>query len=596
MSRFCKLRLGRAMVTGLFATLALALISTGGFAQSDNNPQSDLFVGYQYLNPGGTVPSPFGDPANPLPFKVPSMSPGFGASYTYNFDSHWGGEFDFGHNWGSGNYETTGSVGPRLMLRTDEANYFGHAMLSFNRLSVGGLNPSNGIGAIIGGGMDLPIRKWMAFRLFEVDYVWTRHNYADFANQGFPTLRRPNFNGVRLRTGLVFNFGGAPVLTPAASCSVQPSEVFVGEPITATVTPSNFNPKHTVTYSWSGNGGSVTGKDTTASIDTNGAAPGNYTVTAHVSDAKLKSNNEASCTANYTIKAIPPKNPPTMSCSVSPSSVNIGDSATVTCNCTSPDGVSTSVTNWNASGSTITGNGNSATISTAGASPGSVTVTATCTDSRGLTGQATAELTLQNPPPPPPSPEIVALEARLALHSVYFPTAQPTPANPKGGLLLSQQKTLTALAADFKKYLETKPDAHLILEGHADPRGPAEFNQKLSERRVARTKMFLVEQGIPEDHIDTKAYGAQRSLTPEEVKSSMEQNPELTSEERARFTRNLHTIVLASDRRVDVTLSTTGQTSVRQFPFNATDSLTLIGGRTSERKAPAPRKKAPPKK
>ena len=74
----------------------------------------------------------------------------------------------------------------------------------------------------------------------------------------------------------------------------------VGEPITATVAASNFNPKHTVTYAWSGNGGQVTGKDTTAQIDTTGAAPGSYAVTAHVTDAKEKKNNEASCSANFT--------------------------------------------------------------------------------------------------------------------------------------------------------------------------------------------------------------------------------------------------------------------------------------------------------
>jgi hypothetical protein len=46
----------------------------------------------------------------------------------------------------------------------------------------------------------------------------------------------------------------------------------------------------------------------------------------------------------------------------------------------------------------------------------------------------------------------------------------------------------------------------------------------------------------------------------------------------------MQTIVLASDRRVDITLSTTGQSSVRQFPFNAADALTLIGGREDEAK------------
>jgi outer membrane protein OmpA-like peptidoglycan-associated protein len=186
------------------------------------------------------------------------------------------------------------------------------------------------------------------------------------------------------------------------------------------------------------------------------------------------------------------------------------------------------------------------------------------------------------------------LEARLALHSVYFPTAQPTPANTNGGLVKSQQATLTALAADFKKYLQSRPEAHLILEGHADPRGSAEFNQALSERRVNRTKNFLVEQGVPAGNIDTKAFGAQQQLTADQVKQSLDQASDITPGEKQRITRNMRTIILASNRRVDVTLSTTGQESVRQFPFNAADALTLIGGR--EKPATAAPKKPMTKK
>jgi hypothetical protein len=33
---------------------------------------------------------------------------------------------------------------------------------------------------------------------------------------------------------------------------------------------------------------------------------------------------------------------------------------------------------------------------------------------------------------------------------------------------------------------------------------------------------------------------------------------------------------------VDIRLSTTGESSVRRFPFNAADALTLIGGREGE--------------
>jgi len=590
---------GRAGI-GLLVVLAVSLISSSAFAQSDSNPKWDLFVGYQWLHPGGTVPAPGGDPANPTPFKIPDMAKGFGSTFTFNFDPHWGLEFDLGLNGGSNGgpaqRESTFSAGPRFIWRTDVANYFLHSLVSLNRVSVNGLNGSNSIGAILGGGMDLPIRKTLAWRIFEADYVWTRHNYADFADPQFPDLRRPTFDGVRLRTGLVFSWGGAPPVAPAATCSVQPSDVMVGEPVTATVAASNFNPKHTVTYAWTGNGGQITGKDTTAQIDTTNAAPGSYTVTAHVTDAREKKNNEATCHADFTVRPLPPKNPPTMSLSANPASLQAGGTANLSANCTSPDGVPVSVASWTASGGSVSGSGASATLNTAGASPGPITVSATCTDSRGLTGQASTDVTVENPPPPPVNPEIVRLEARLALHSVYFVTDQPRPENLKGGLLPSQQKTLIALATDFKKYLESKPDAHLILGGHADMRGSVEYNRALSERRVNRVKSFLIEQGVPVGSIETKAYGKEQNLTDAEVKDAVENNPELSAEERQRVLKNILTIRLASNRRVDVTLSTTGQTSVRQFPFNSTDALTLIGGREGEAKKkttkPAPKKPA----
>lgn len=583
----------RLLVAGLFSILVLCLVSASAFAQSDVNPKWDIFAGYQYAHPGATLP--LGDPNNPTAYKVPDMYKGAGAALTYNFDTHFGLEADFGYGSGSSNSETTASIGPRVMWRSDDVNVFAHALFGGNWLDVKGISQgTNGLGAIIGGGIDLPINKSLSFRLFEADYVYGHHNYAGLVGPQFPDLRHPTFNGVRLRTGIVYSWGGVEPVAPAAACSIQPTEVFVGEPLTATVSASNFNPKHPVGYSWSGNGGQVTGKETTATIDTANAAPGNYTVTAHVTDSRVKKNGEASCSANYTVKAIPPKNPPTMSLSASPASIVTGGSVNVTANCTSPDGVPVSVANWQSTSGAVNGSANSATLSTAGVAPGSYTVTATCTDSRGLTGQATTSFNVEKPPLPPVDK---ALEARLSLHSVYFVTAQPTEKDPNGGLLASQEKTLATLAADFQIYVKSKPDAHLILEGHADPRGGVAYNQKLSERRVARVKGFLVEHGISADVIETKALGDQHNLTADEVKSSVEGNPQLTKEERARTLRNMRTILLASNRRVDITLSGTGETSVRQFPFNAEDSLTLIGGRTPVKKAaPATKKPAPKKK
>jgi len=585
----------------LFALAAVILISGSAFAQDNSTPNWDIFVGYQYLNPGGTVPAPGGDPNNPTPYPLPAMSKGIGTAATYNFDPHWGLEGDFGYDRDSGaqNSDWTVGGGPRFAVQDEGARFFIHALASLNHVMYdSGLVTHNGIGLILGGGMDLTITKKISWRLFQVDYVWAQHNFSAEAAPEFPSLRRPEFEGERLRTGIVFTPGGAPAAIPAAACSVQPAEVMVGEPIAATVTASNFNPKHTVTYSWTGNGGGqITGKDTAASIDTANAAPGSYTITATVTDPKSSKNGVATCTANYKIKPLPPKNPPTMSLSASPTDLVTGGSVNLSASCTSPDSVPVSVANWTSTAGTVSGNGSSATLNTAGAPAGPVTVTATCTDSRGLTGQASTQVTLENPPPPPVNPEVVRLEARLSLHSVYFVVDHPRPTELKGGLLLSQQKTLVALAADFKKYLESKPDAHLILGGHADHRGSAEYNQALTERRVNTVKSFLVAQGVPEANIDTKAFGKEDNLTTDQVKAAVEGNPDLSTEERARIVKNIEVVRMASNRRVDVTLSTTGQSSAHVFPFNSTDALTLIGGREAPKKTPAkPAAKKPVKK
>ena len=330
-------------------------------------------------------------------------------------------------------------------------------------------------------------------------------------------------------------------------------------------------------------------------IATTDAAPGNYIVTVHVTDAKEKKNNEVICSANFIVKPLPPKNPPTMSLSANAASLQAGATANLSANCTSPDGVPVSVANWTAGGGTVSGAGPSATLKTTGATSGSITVRAACTDSRGLSAQASTEVIVENSPPPQPVLEIEVTEARLALHSIYFPTDIPAINNPDAGLVDSQRETLVALAADFKKYLDFNPGAHLMLEGHADPRGRTEYDQALSERRADRVKSFLVEQGIPESNIDTKAFGTRHALSEAAVKDAVENNPQLSPEDRQRALRNMQTIVLASDRRVDITLSTTGESSVRQLPLNAADALTLIGGWEDEAKKktgdPAPDEK-----
>ncbi len=136
--------------------------------------------------------------------------------------------------------------------------------------------------------MDLPLWPRVTIRAFEADYVLAHQNFADLAAAG-SDARQPNFAGVRLRGGVLFNFR----LARAAAATAR------GQLLAATERshgrraasppprpPATSIPSIRLTYDWSSNGGKISGKDNTANIDTNGLAGGSYTVTAHITDAK----------------------------------------------------------------------------------------------------------------------------------------------------------------------------------------------------------------------------------------------------------------------------------------------------------------------
>ena len=197
------------------------------------------------------------------------------------------------------------------------------------------------------------------------------------------------------------------------------------------------------------------------------------------------------------------------------------------------------------------------------------------------------------------SPTESALEISLAMNSIYFPTALPAPRDPNGGLVSSQQRLLTGIASNYKKYLQYRPDAHLTLQAHADSRGSVEYNKALSERRSARVKSFLVGQGIPEANLETVAFGKERNLQEEAVKRLTEENPNITAEEKQKILKDMKAHVLANNRRVDLVLSTTGQQSTKYFPASASDVQEILGEKPAAKppaaKKPATRRSAPKK-
>ncbi len=189
------------------------------------------------------------------------------------------------------------------------------------------------------------------------------------------------------------------------------------------------------------------------------------------------------------------------------------------------------------------------------------------------------------------------LETKLTFNSIYFPYDLPTAANPKGGLVVSQERRLNEIVTNFKQYLALRPEAKLILGAHADVRGSVAYNKTLSQRRADRVKSFLVENGISAESIETQAFGKDQNLTDKEMRELNDQNPNVTAEDRRRVDSNILAFRMANNRRVDIRLSTTGQTSQRFFPYNSDDLNVLMGEKKPvTKRAPVAAKKPVAKK
>jgi outer membrane protein OmpA-like peptidoglycan-associated protein len=204
--------------------------------------------------------------------------------------------------------------------------------------------------------------------------------------------------------------------------------------------------------------------------------------------------------------------------------------------------------------------------------PGPVdeTVVYTLTASNGCGGTETKTATLHI------VGSIEQPEVKLSMRSVYFPTDRPRSLKSEAALLDSEKDTLKGIADAFKQYLAVKPDARLMLSGHADKRGTQAYNKPLSERRAELAKRFLVEQGIPEANLETQAFGEENNLTADQVKQLVEQDASLSPEDRQKAEQKFATIVLAYNRRVDLTLSPAGTESARTYPFKTDDFARLV--------------------
>jgi peptidoglycan-associated lipoprotein len=64
----------------------------------------------------------------------------------------------------------------------------------------------------------------------------------------------------------------------------------------------------------------------------------------------------------------------------------------------------------------------------------------------------------------------------------------------------------------------------VLIEGHCDERGNAEYNLALGERRAHSAKQYLAQLGVNADRISTISYGKERPLDPGHTEAAHAKN------------------------------------------------------------------------
>jgi len=192
----------------------------------------------------------------------------------------------------------------------------------------------------------------------------------------------------------------------------------------------------------------------------------------------------------------PPAAPSVTAFTAEPSSIERGQSSTLSWNVT--DASSVSIDN---SIGAVQASGNRRVF------PGaSTTYTLTATGPGGTkTATATVNVTEPPPPAPPPAAAKQTIDQMLSgsVVDAYFDYDKSDVREDGRAALTKDADALKAIFASF-------PDASITVEGHCDERGSAEYNLALGDRRATAAKEFLVQLGVPGDKLKTISYGKER--------------------------------------------------------------------------------------
>lgn len=195
---------------------------------------------------------------------------------------------------------------------------------------------------------------------------------------------------------------------------------------------------------------------------------------------------------------------PTVSFSANPSSINKGDSATLTWTTTDATNVSISpeVGAVTAQGSTKVSPADSVTYTITASGPGG-------------SADGSARVTVSQPPPPEPKaagPSVDELFLK-EVHDAYFDLD-------KADIRADARDALGKTAEFLRNY----PQVKVNIEGHCDERGSTEYNLALGDRRASAVKQYLVSLGISADRMSTVSYGKEKPVCMEANEDCYQRN------------------------------------------------------------------------
>lgn len=487
-TKFCRAMLFVAVASVL--PLACAAQAAPAGSRLPGPSRVDIFGGYSYFHPFNS--DIYNQKYEPIPGGV-------AASLTGYFNNSFGLQAEYTRFFNSPDYcVSTYQGGPVYRHQLGRLVPFAHLIggaaqvgASYNHNSSSfecnwGWVATGGVGVnYIFGAASL--HNHLALRPIQADFHYSDVSYGTQIAPNSLSGGTGKITALRLSAGLVYRIGETEPTIPASfGCEVSPATVYPGNPISVTGRVINLQEsKHLLPiYTWASSGGQVAGSAGGATIATAGMAAGDYTVTGHVSEGS-KSTQHADCSASFRVLAF---DPPTLSCSADPASVQPGGFATITSTGRSPQNRKLTYS-YSSSAGQVSITGTTGTLSTADAHPGTITVSCNVVDDLGKSASATTSVTVVAPPPPPPPP---APSART-LCSVSFERDRKRP--------VRVDNEAKACLDDIAVELGRETGSVLVLVGKHDPTETPDA----AAARTLNVKQYLTdEKGIDPSRIEVR--------------------------------------------------------------------------------------------